>query len=161
LRYAKSGRFDFTAHPDGDNMVGLEKKMAEEKAEEKKVKVLLADDEQHVRQLIKAVLTPLGSEIVAEAQNGNEALARYKELRPDVVLLDVNMPVKDGIAALREIREFDGNASVIMLTSLSDMETIQTALELGAIQYIRKDTPITEMRQIIKDAWQHLGVQRL
>ncbi|MDR0842498.1 MAG: response regulator [Acidobacteriota bacterium] len=142
-------------------MVGLEKKMAEEKAEEKKVKVLLADDEQHVRQLIKAVLTPLGSEIVAEAQNGNEALARYKELRPDVVLLDVNMPVKDGIAALREIREFDGNASVIMLTSLSDMETIQTALELGAIQYIRKDTPITEMRQIIKDAWQHLGVQRL
>lgn len=142
-------------------MVGLEKKMAEEKAEEKKVKVLLADDEQHVRQLIKAVLTPLGSEIVAEAQNGNEALARYKELRPDVVLLDVNMPVKDGIAALREIREFDGNASVIMLTSLSDMETIQTALELGAVQYIRKDTPITEMRQIIKDAWQHLGVQRL
>ena len=120
----------------------------------RKVSVLLADDEKHVRQLIKAVLMTLDCEVVGEAENGVQAVDLYKEKRPDVLLLDVNMPFKDGIAALREVKAFDPAATVIMLTSLSDMATIQTAVELGAAQYIRKDTPVAEMRSILAQTWQ-------
>jgi two-component system chemotaxis response regulator CheY len=123
------------------------------KIEPRKVSVLLADDEKHVRQLIKAVLMTLRCEIVAEAENGDEAVLAYKEKQPDIVLLDVNMPVKDGLGALREIKDINSKAVVIMLTSLSDMGTIQNALELGAAQYIRKDTPVAEMRKLLVEAW--------
>jgi len=121
--------------------------------EPRKVRVLLADDEKHVRALVKAVLTTLKCEVVAEAENGEEAVLAYKEKQPDIVLLDVNMPVKDGLAALREIKAINGNVVAIMLTSLSDMKTIQSALELGAAQYIRKDTPVAEMRKLLIEAW--------
>ncbi|THF60549.1 response regulator [Pseudothauera rhizosphaerae] len=121
--------------------------------ESRKVRVLLADDERHIRQLIKAVLTTLGADVAGEAENGAEAVLLYKEQRPDVVLLDVNMPVKDGLAALREIKAFDGGAVVVMLTSLSDMGTIESALELGAAQYIRKDTPVAELRKLLVETW--------
>lgn len=122
--------------------------------ETNKVRVLLADDEKHVRQLIKAVLMALDCEVVAEAEDGGQAVEFYREKRPDVVLLDVNMPFKDGITALREIKGIHREAVVIMLTSLSDMATIQSAIELGAAQYIRKDTPVAEMRQILTQTWQ-------
>lgn len=121
--------------------------------ESKKVRVLLADDEKHVRQLIKAILGPLDCEVVGEAESGTEAVALYQETRPDVVFLDISMPVKDGIAALREIMAVEPDAVVIMLTSISDSGTVQAALELGAAHFIRKDTPPLEMRDIIKEAW--------
>jgi two-component system chemotaxis response regulator CheY len=122
-------------------------------AESKKVRVLLADDEKHVRMLVKAVLMPLDCEVVGEAENGLEAVALYKQTRPDAVLLDINMPAMDGKAALAEIVAFDKDAVVIMLTSLSDIDTVQTTLELGAASYIRKDTSPQEMRELIKEAW--------
>lgn len=115
--------------------------------------MLLADDEKHVRHFVKAVLATLGFEVVGEAENGEEAVRAYQAHRPDMALLDVNMPVKDGLAALREIKAFDPNAMVVMLTSLSDMETIQSALELGASQYVRKDTPVAELRKLLAEAW--------
>ena len=120
----------------------------------KKIRALLADDEKHVRMLIKAVLMPLDCEVVGEAENGEQAVALYKELHPDVVLLDVNMPVKDGKEALRDIITFDASAVVIMLTSMSDAATVQAAIDLGATFYIRKDTPPAQMREILKDTWQ-------
>lgn len=115
--------------------------------------MLLADDEKHVRQLIRAVLSTLSCEVIGEAMNGEEAVVLYKEMQPDVVLLDINMPIKDGLAALREIKSHNGDAVVIMLTSLSDMGTIQAALDLGASQYIRKDTPVAELKQLLVEAW--------
>lgn len=124
----------------------------------RKIRVLLADDEKHVRRLVKAILMPLDCEVVGEAENGDEAVTLYRQSRPDVVLLDVNMPVKDGNAALREIRELDGKAVVIMLTSMSDAATIQSSIDLGAAFYIRKDTPPREMQEMLKETWrQHLG----
>ncbi|CAK7011886.1 response regulator transcription factor [Saezia sanguinis] len=124
----------------------------------RKVRVLLADDEKHVRTYIKAVLVGLGCEVVGEAENGSEAVSLYQETSPDVVLMDVNMPGKDGLAALRDIKKNNPNAAVIMLTSLSDMATVHSAAELGALQYIRKDTPVAELKQIIVEAWkEHLN----
>lgn len=121
--------------------------------EPRKIRVLLADDEKHVRQLLKAVLIPFHCEIVAEAENGAQAVSLYKELRPDAVLLDINMPVKDGRAALREIIAFHPDAVVVMLTSMSDFETIRGSLDEGATHYIRKDTPPAEMRELLSDVW--------
>jgi len=118
-----------------------------------KVRVLLADDEKHVRQLVKAILMPLNCEIVGEAENGAQAFDLYQQLKPDVVFLDVNMPVRDGKAALKDILGFNQNAVVIMLTSMSDANTVQAAVEQGAAYYIRKDTPPVEMRELIKDTW--------
>ncbi|HTY49802.1 MAG TPA: response regulator [Steroidobacteraceae bacterium] len=120
----------------------------------RKIRALLADDEKHVRMLIKAVLMPLDCEVVGEAENGEQAVALYKDLRPDVVLLDVNMPVKDGKEALRDIMAFDARAVVVMLTSMSDAATVQAAVDLGATFYVRKDTPPAQMREILKDTWQ-------
>lgn len=123
--------------------------------------MLLADDEKHVRQLIKAVMATLHCEVVGEAANGEEAVRAYKEKQPDLVLLDINMPVKDGLAALREIKNINAQAVVIMLTSLSDMGSIQSALELGASQYIRKDTPVAELRKLLVETWRdHVAQDR-
>lgn len=106
------------------------------------------------------MLTTLNCEVVGEATNGEEAVLFYNEKQPDIVLLDINMPIKDGLAALGEIKGNNSNAVVIMLTSLSDMATIQAALDLGASQYIRKDTPVTELRKLLVEAWQDHVAQR-
>lgn len=126
-------------------------------SETRKVRVLLADDEKHVRQLVKAILMPFNCEIVGEAANGVEAVDFYRNLQPDLVLLDINMPVKDGSAALREIIAFDPAAVVVMLTSMSDLDSIQNSLEQGAAHYVRKDTPPGEIREILQGVWkEHL-----
>lgn len=119
----------------------------------RKIRALLADDEKHVRQLVKAILLPLNCEVAGEAENGQEAVRIYRDLRPDVVLLDINMPVMGGIDALREIRRIDADAVVVMLTSMSDLDTVQTSLELGAVQYVRKDTPTAQIRQLLREVW--------
>lgn len=121
--------------------------------DKRKVRVLLADDEKHVRQLVKAILMPLHCQVVGEAANGAEAVRMYQELRPDVVLLDINMPVKGGNEALREIIAFDPAALVVMLTSMSDLATVETSLDLGATQYLRKDTPPARIREILREMW--------
>ncbi len=116
------------------------------------VTVLLVDDERHVRQFVRAVLTPLNWQVTGEAANGDEAVALYKARRPKVVLLDLNMPVKDGKTTLREIREFDTLARVVILSSMCDLETIRTVRDLGAIGYVRKDTPVNELRTLLDAA---------
>jgi len=121
--------------------------------EAKKIRVLLADDEAHIRVLIRAIVQPLNCEVVAEATNGEEAVALFKAKRPDMALLDINMPVKDGEAALREIMAFDPGAMVIMLTSVVDVGTVQSSIDVGASHYIRKDTPPLQMREIITETW--------
>jgi two-component system, chemotaxis family, chemotaxis protein CheY len=115
-------------------------------------RVLLADDEAHVRVYLKFLLTRMRLDVVGEAANGDEAVRLYRELRPDIALLDLNMPVKTGEEALKEIMtEFPG-ARVIMLSSLADRETVETCASLGAINYIRKDCKPDEMREIIEES---------
>lgn len=122
----------------------------------RKLRILLADDEKHVRQLLKAVLLPLNCEVIAEAENGDQAVALYTDVHPDAVLLDINMPGKDGRAALRDIMAFDPGATVVMLTSMSDINNIQGSLDEGATHYIRKDTPPALMRELLSDVLKEL-----
>lgn len=114
-------------------------------------RVVIADDELHVLGMLKALMKTMNYAVVGEARNGQEAVDMYRREKPDVLLLDINMPVKDGKDALREIMHEFPDAMVIMLTSVVDMENVESCLELGAANYIRKDTPISEMRKIISE----------
>lgn len=115
--------------------------------------VLLADDEDHIRRLVKVVIQSMNCKVVAEARNGEEAVALYKVHNPHITFLDINMPQMSGIDALSEIMKINPNAMVIMLTSLTDVDTVQKCISLGAASYIRKDVPIDEMKLMIRDAW--------
>lgn len=114
-------------------------------------KILLVDDEAHIRVFVSLILRSLGKPTIIEAANGEEAVAAYKSNKPDVVLLDVNMPHLDGIQTLRKLKEIDPDCVVIMLTSLANRETVERALEFGAVNYIRKDTPKDEIAKALAE----------
>lgn len=120
-------------------------------AENKTVKVILADDESHIRTLLKTVMKSMDCEITGEAANGEEAVDVFRKERPDLLMLDINMPVKSGLDALKEVMTEFPQATVVMLTSVADMETVEACLDLGAVNYIRKDTPISRMKEIIEE----------
>jgi CheY-like chemotaxis protein len=114
-------------------------------------KILLVDDEPHIRKFVGLLLKQLGSPTIVEAANGQEALALYQQEQPDLVMLDVNMPGLDGIATLRKLRELDPEVVVIMLTSLASRQVVEGAANLGACLYIRKDTPKDEMLKMLRE----------
>jgi two-component system chemotaxis response regulator CheY len=107
--------------------------------------ILLTDDEAHIRKFIGLVLRQFDNPTILEASNGAEAVALYQQHQPDMVLLDVNMPVLDGVQALGQIQQLDPNAVVVMLTSLANRHTVEECQRLGAVDYIRKDTPREEL----------------
>lgn len=113
--------------------------------------IMLVDDEPHIRKYISLILKTLGAPLIVEASNGEEALETYQRENPDLVLMDVNMPRMDGLEALKKLREIDPNCVVIMLTSLANRESIEQAVEGGAINYIRKDTPREEIAKALRE----------
>ena len=120
---------------------------------DKKVRVLLADDEAHVRLFVKSVVTSLGFEVVAEAQNGQLAVTQFERTKPDLVFLDINMPVMDGLTALGELRRRSPDVAIVMLTSLASLEVVERCLEAGADYHLRKDLPVAELKEEILEAW--------
>ncbi len=114
-------------------------------------KALIIDDEAHVRKYIGLILRSIGATAIIEAPDGAAGFAAYQQEQPNLVLLDVNMPGQDGIETLKQIRAFDADASIIMLTSLSNRKTIEEAVEGGALHYIRKDTPRAELIDLLKE----------
>lgn len=113
--------------------------------------ILLVDDEPHIRKYVSLILRQLGTPIIFEAGNGEEALAVYRRENPDLVLLDVSMPRMDGIETLKALKALDPNCVVIMLTSIVNRETIEQAVEAGAINYIRKDSPRDEITRNLRE----------
>ncbi|HCY84552.1 MAG TPA: hypothetical protein DHV36_05390 [Desulfobacteraceae bacterium] len=118
-----------------------------------KIKVLLVDDERHIRMLMNKVMTSMNLEVVAEAANGHEAVEMYRTHKPHMVFLDINMPGMDGQEALKQIKSEYPDAFIIMLTSLSAMDIVTECLDLGAANYIRKDTPLNELKGYVKESW--------
>ncbi len=101
-------------------------------------RVLVVDDAMFIRHVLRDLLTQHGHEVVGEAANGVEAVDRYRELLPDVTTLDITMPEKDGITALREILDGHPDAKVIMCSAITDKPTVLRALQAGAVDYIIK-----------------------
>ena len=122
-------------------------------SEERKVRVLLADDEAHVRLLVRTVVTSLGYEVVGEAADGRRAVELFDALSPDLILLDINMPLMDGLAALKALREKSETVAIVMLTSLASAEVVEESLGAGATYHLRKDVPVAELKEEIREAW--------
>jgi two-component system chemotaxis response regulator CheY len=113
--------------------------------------ILLVDDEAHIRKFISLLLRHLGVTRIFEAPNGVEAIEVYKKESPDLVMLDVNMPVMDGIETLRALKALNPGCVVVMLTSLANRQTIDEAAALGAANYIRKDAPPEDIGRALSD----------
>ncbi|MFI5675769.1 response regulator [Streptomyces cellulosae] len=104
------------------------------------IKVLLVDDHQVVRRGLRTFLEVQDDiEVVGEAADGTEGVARAEELEPDVVLMDVRMPGMDGVDALRKLRELNNPARVLIVTSFTEQRTVVPALRAGAAGYVYKD----------------------
>lgn len=108
-------------------------------------KVLVVDDEAHIRKFVTLLIQTLGEITVVTAANGTEAQEVYERERPNLVLLDVNMPRIDGLQTLGNLKRFDPHCTVVMLTSLVNRQTVEECLQLGALGYLRKDNPPDEM----------------
>jgi CheY-like chemotaxis protein len=120
-------------------------------------KILLVDDEAHIRKYVSLLLRSLGNPVIIEADNGEAALALYDQENPDLVLLDVNMPRLDGLQTLMVLRARDPDSVVVMLTSLINRHTVEECQRLGAVGYLRKDTSrleiIAQLKQLVADSF--------
>jgi two-component system, chemotaxis family, chemotaxis protein CheY len=101
-------------------------------------RILVVDDAAFMRKMVKDALSAAGHEIVGEAGNGAEAVARFQELKPDLLTLDITMPEKDGLAALADIIGSDPNARVVMCSALGQETKVVQALKLGAKDFVVK-----------------------
>lgn len=116
------------------------------------VKVLIVDDSKTSRKLLRGILEDAGMEIVGEAANGQEAMKLFTALKPDVVTLDITMPVMDGINALKEIMAVDQNAKVVMVTAAGQKGNVVEALKLGALEFVTKPYDTDLIIEVINKA---------
>ena len=116
------------------------------------LKILLADDHQIVRQGLKALLEDEGFNVVCEASNGQEAIAMAREYEPDVAVLDLSMPILNGIGAAEEIRKFSGNRiRVVLLTVHTERQYVLQAMRAGIRGYVLKTRAAADLIQAITD----------
>ncbi|MEO8287416.1 MAG: response regulator transcription factor [Chloroflexota bacterium] len=124
------------------------------------IRVLVADDQRLMRDGIASLLgIQEGIEVVGTASNGQEALEQALALRPDVLLMDIRMPVMDGVEATRHVRQQLPASQVLMLTTFNDEEYIVDALRAGACGYLLKDIPAHDLASAIQAA--HKGIFQL
>ena len=119
------------------------------------LKAMVVDDDEHVRTFLVVLVRKLVSGTVFEARNGLEAIEVYQEEKPELILLDVNMPLLDGMATLERLKEINPEVVVIMITSLAMRRIVEEAVQGGAAHFIRKDTSKAQMIQIIKETVCH------
>ncbi|MCK5201584.1 MAG: response regulator [Spirochaetales bacterium] len=102
------------------------------------IKIMLVDDLPFMRDAIRHIVEESNMYVLGEAENGREAVKLYMELEPDIVLMDITMPVMDGLESLKRIRLYDPGAKVIMCSALGQQKYIIKAIQLGARDFILK-----------------------
>ncbi len=123
-------------------------------SESKTIKVILADDHNLFRKMLFHLLSDEDDiEVIGEASTGKEALEQCKEKNPDILILDINMPVMDGLEAIRLLHEENNNIKVIILTAIEDDDYIFKFIREGATAYLLKDTTPQEMLKTIRAAY--------
>lgn len=128
--------------------------------DQSEIRVLVVDDQQLIREGIASVLDiQAGITIVGTATNGEEAVAQAESLAPDLILMDIHMPVMDGIVATERVRHRLPECQVVMLTTFDNDEYIIRSLQAGACGYLLKDIPANDLAQAVRLA--HSGVYQL
>ncbi len=101
-------------------------------------KIMVVDDAAFMRMMLKDILTKGGHEVIGEAENGLKAVDRYKELSPELVLMDITMPELDGIGAVKQIKAIDPNAKIIMCSAMGQQAMVLESIQAGARDFIVK-----------------------
>lgn len=112
--------------------------------------ILICDDAAFMRMMIKDVLTKNGYNVVGEAENGLKAVEKYKEVNPDLVLMDITMPEMDGIQALKEIKALDSGAFVIMCSAMGQQAMVIESIQAGAKDFIVKPFQAERVIEAVK-----------
>ena len=112
--------------------------------------VLIVDDSRTSRKILKGVLENGGFEVIGEAENGEQGYLKYKELKPDLVTMDITMPVMDGIESLTLIKHENPDAKVVMITAAGQKEKMIDALKHGAEEFITKPFDESEVLAILE-----------
>jgi len=110
-------------------------------------RILIVDDAAFMRTTLSNILEQYGHEVVGEAENGDVAVAKYQMLKPDVVTMDITMPAKDGIQALKEIKRLDAGAKIIMCSAMGQEKIVVDAITAGAKDFLVK--PFTPERVVL------------
>ncbi len=116
--------------------------------------ILVVDDSLIIRKNIKKYITNLGHAIAGEAKNGSMAIEQCKELNPDLITMDITMPDMDGIEAVKQIREFNKEVNIIMVTSHGQEEMVVSALKAGAQGYLLKPINEEKLAQAIANIYE-------
>ena len=114
------------------------------------MRVLIVDDASFMRMMLRDIFEKNGNEVVGEAGDGNEALVKYKELKPDLVTMDITMPECDGIMGLKQIIEFDPNAKVVMCSAMGQQAMVIESIQSGAKDFLVKPFKTERVLEVIK-----------
>ncbi len=117
-------------------------------------RILIVDDAAFMREMLRDLLTEEGYEIIAEAADGDEAVSAYAEYSPDLVMLDIVMPRKSGLEALREIMANDSDAKVVMCSALGQESLVMEALDAGAKDFVVKPFKLARALEVVKKVLQ-------
>ena len=121
------------------------------------ITVLVVDDSKTSRKMLSDVLTRMGLEVIGEAVNGEEGFLKYKELRPDIVTMDITMPVMNGLESLLLIKHEDENAKVVMITAAGQKNNLMQAVKAGAEEFLTKPLEEEEIRRVIGEIAEKLS----
>jgi two-component system chemotaxis response regulator CheY len=113
-------------------------------------KVLIVDDAAFMRMMIKDILTKNGYEVVGEADNGARAIEKFKELTPDLVIMDITMPEVDGIAAVKEIKKINSESKIIMCSAMGQQAMVIESIQAGARDFIVKPFQAERVIEAVK-----------
>lgn len=113
-------------------------------------KILIVDDAAFMRMMIKDILTKNGYEVVGEAEDGAKAIEKFKELTPDLVIMDITMPELDGIAAVKEIKKIDGESKIIMCSAMGQQAMVIESIQAGARDFIVKPFQAERVVEAVK-----------
>lgn len=114
--------------------------------------VLVVDDAAFMRMMIKDILSKNGFNVVGEAENGAIAINKYKELNPELVIMDITMPEVDGIAAVKEIKKFDPAAKIVMCSAMGQQAMVIESIQAGAKDFIVKPFQADRVLEAVKKA---------
>jgi two-component system chemotaxis response regulator CheY len=118
---------------------------------------LLCDDSAFMRMMLRRILEQAGHEIVGEASNGKEAVQQFRKCKPDLVTMDITMPIMDGIEAVRLIIQQELQARIIMVTAMGQKDIIMSALSAGASDFIVKPFEVRQVVEVVNKQLRHMG----